>query len=129
MSENIVEVLEDIDIKGIAQCIFSKPPGDKYSISLRLTPESADQFVNDPDVDANLEIFLNIALLGIKILYGDDNDILSITRAQFYRVQQYMNSMGVGLVVKCNEDFADPWEIMENNGNIKFLRISLNYQI
>lgn len=114
----------DLDLDEIAQYVFTKPPGEPKTIDLRLTEEST----RSGDAHGTIiQMFTDIALIGCSILWGESVNITNLTREQFHLLQKYMNSMGVSLVIKCNEDSADPWETVESGGEIHFLRIAIEW--
>jgi len=128
MSNN-PETAPDLEIDEIVRYVFSRPPGGKNTVSLQLTPESRDDLKDDEQESVILEIYIQIAVKGCKILYGEDCKITNLNRDQFSKIQQYMNSMGVKLVVKCNDDLADPWDLADAEGPtaIKYLRMSIEF--
>ena len=118
---------EGTELTEIADHVFRRPPGPPKSVVLQLTEESADQFIQDPTASPELELFTDIARLGVKILFGDDCNIAQLTRDQFALLQRYMHSMGVALIIRCNEDGVDPWELTESGGKVMYLRISVQF--
>jgi len=123
------ETAPDAHLNEIADFVFSKPPGEPKSIMLELTAESSDQFGNDEQDQAVLEIFTEIAVLGCKKLWGEEISFMNMSKDNFDLLQKYMNSMGVKLIIRCNDDSADPWELAEKEGieAVKYLRIAIEF--
>ena len=116
-----------VELKDVAEAIFRKPPGPERSVELGLTEESADQFINDPSASPEFEVFTDLARLGVGILWGKDAKLCQLTREQFDLLQQYMRSMGVKLVIRCNDEGCDPWDHVQNGGTIRYLRIAVEH--
>lgn len=95
----------------IADAIFSRPPQPPHTIRLGLA-ENSDPV--DPDVDIEFEIISNLAVLGIKKLWGDLH-FTQLDQRQFERLQEYIASVGYKLVVTCNDTNKSPWELVEDN--------------
>lgn len=130
---NSRETAPDCELQDIVEHVFSKPPGEPKTIDLSLTAETADQFAGDEDRELMaLEIFSQIAIKGAQRLFaepGQPFSLLQMSRDQYARLQKYMNSMGVKLIITCNEDRADPWDLAEKEGMeaIKHLRLSIDF--
>lgn len=118
---------QDSELTDVANHVFRRPPGPPKSVVLQLTEESADQFLHEPNASPELELFTDLACLGVRILFGQDCNIATLSREQFAFLQKYMNSMGVTLIVRCNDDGADPWELTESGGQVRKLRISVQF--
>ena len=115
-----------MELEDIVKYVFSKPPTAPKSNMLFATPETADQF--DDDVDAaTLEIYVDVAVIGAKILWGENTNVSRLSKEQFLTLQQYMKSFGVRLVILAGEEGLDPWHCEENNIPVKFLRISVKH--
>jgi hypothetical protein len=121
-----IDIDDKVDFEDIVQFVFSKEPADPCTIDLHLAPESADEFTSDADADMFLEIYVDFALQGCRMLWGEDVNLRNLSKEQFSLLNRYMNSVGVKLHVLCNEDSADPWELAEKNVPIDFLRVSVS---
>ena len=104
-----------VDVEGIAQYVFTKPPGPEKSIMLQLTSDSRDQFQNIEDLK---EVYRDIALCGIEMLYQKGAFPFSMTADELRVIQSYMLSLGVALVIT-QKDLGDG-RIMRK-ADIKFL--------
>jgi hypothetical protein len=113
----------------IVEQIFGSPPKEPKSVVLELTAETVDQFSPEERGDMSLEIFSQIAVLGARKLWGKDFSFTNMSRDNHALLQKYMNSMGVKLIIKCNDDSADPWDVAEQDGisAVKYLRISVEF--
>jgi hypothetical protein len=116
--------IPEIEIDELVSAIFSKAPGPPNSIVLQIA-NGAD-FTEEPD-ETQLRMFVDIAVGGIKHLWGPDAKPWELSRDQFNHLQRYMHSMGVALIIKCNEDNDDPWEAAENGRKVEFLRLSVKW--
>ena len=121
-----VDVHEEFSIENIVNVIFSKAPLQPKSIDLKLDAESADSV--SPDSGC-MDIYMDIAILGAKYLYGENFAYASMTRAQYTLLNEYMNSFGVTLTVKCNDSNVDPWDLAAREGiqAVKKLNIFASY--
>lgn len=130
---NSRETAPDTEMNDIVEHVFSKPPGDPKTIELSLTEESADQFSTEEErEEMALEIFSQIAIMGARKLFAQPEQpfsLLQLTREQYAHLQKYMNSMGVKLIITCNEDRADPWDVAEKDGiaAVKQLRLAVDF--
>lgn len=123
------ETAPDAQLHEIVEHVFGKPPGEPKTVCLELTAESSDQFGAEEKDNIAFEIYTQIAVLGCKKLWGEKFSFLTMTRDNLATLQKYMNSMGVKLVIRCNDDRADPWDLAEQEGlsAIKYLRISVEF--
>lgn len=112
---------EDFSIQQVAKLLFSKPPQEKKSIVINFAPDS-DVF--SPDDSPEQMFFTDLALLGINMLWKHEN-IMQMTKQEFNVLQQYMESVGVRLIVTCNDNKDNPWETVEKNENVEFLRFKV----
>ncbi len=115
------------ELEFIANHIFSRDPDPPKTHVFSLTEDSAAQFEQDPNASPEQEIFIDIARLGVPILFGSSCNFKQLTRAQFAVLQKYMNSMGVTLLVTCNAEEANPWDLVESGGTISYWNISVDY--
>jgi len=79
-----------MDVIEITHAIFSKPPSESNSIHLDFS-----DFKLDPE--ALFKELLTMFTEGMKILYGDTNgrvNLTKLTEDDFFRVNQYFNSFG-----------------------------------
>ncbi len=126
MSTNGFDSAPDVQFKELVEYIFSKPPQDENTICLNLSDDSQDQFLNSPEqTDAILEFYVDIAIEGCKILFGENILITSLSEDQFNLLQKYMRSMGHKLVVKANDGNDTPWNLLAKNETIEKIRISV----
>lgn len=114
--------IPEYQLEEVAKSVFSKPPGPPNSVDLQLTDDSDEGSLSE---DILLSMYIDLAAIGCEILWGKHVKIFTLSKEQFDTLQRYMNSFGVNLIVKCNEDAQDPWETVKNGGTIKFLRFSI----
>lgn len=129
MSSN-PETAPDLEVAQIVGNIFSRRPGKKYSVWLDLTPESLQDYPSDNERESMLlNMYVDIAFLGCKKLWGDTFTWEFMTREQYNLLQLYMNSLGVHLHIKCNADNSDPWKQVEKHGldSVQYLRFSIDF--
>jgi hypothetical protein len=129
MSNN-PETAPNAEIQEIANYVFSGLPRAPRSIWLDLSTETARDFDNPEEREVMLvNMYVDIALLGCKKLWGDNFVWTNMTREQAAELQKYMNSLGVQLNILCNEDGADPWDTAETRGieAIRFLKFSIAF--
>ena len=115
------------ELEYIANHIFSRPPDPPKTHVFALTEESAAEFQNDPNASPEQEIYIDIARLGIPILFGETCNFKQLTRDQFALLQNYMHSMGVALSVTCNADKTNPWDLVASGGKILYWNISITH--
>lgn len=114
----------EIELDELVSAIFSKSPGPPHSVVLQLADTA--EFEEEPG-DPQLEMYVDIALRGVDYLWNKSYKLWELTREQFDYLQRYMHSMGVKLIVRCNEENEDPWEAAENGRKVSFLRISIEW--
>lgn len=129
----------DTPILDIARAIFSTPPREPFTVSLRLTEQSAAAFDEDDESDCDTEVFGYLALLGVSLLFQKQVSVFAnenprewkiqtdITPDQLELLQRYMKSMGVKVCIACNDDYADPYETVQNGGTIDHLKMWIEH--
>lgn len=128
MSDN-PDTAPESELQEIVAHVFSRPPGPPRSVWLDFTRESLDDFPSDSEREAMLlRMYVDIAYLGCERLWGQEFSWQNLTRDQYDLLQRYMNSFGVKLNIRCNEENEDPWDVAEQQGidAVKFLRFSID---
>jgi len=123
---NVPETAPEKTLQEIAEYLFGRDPGPPNSINLQLTDDSVDDILRcDPDAGLQ-EMYLDLMRMGAKILYGEDFNLFQMSKTQYAHLNRYMQSVGVDFVVSCNDDRADPWDVVAKEGikGIKFWRVS-----
>lgn len=98
------------NLEEIAEQIFTKPYGEHNSIQLEL-----EEVTSDIALKYGIENFIShilciITIKGIKILYGDDINILLLSESQLDTVRMYVRSFGYDLII--SKDKSDISKIM-----------------
>lgn len=114
----------DTELVDVVHAIFSKPPAAPCTVVLQIADMS--EFETEPG-DPQLEMFVDIALRGTSYLWGEDKKFWTLSRNQFDLLQKYMNSMGVVLIVRCNDENEDPWEAAAKGKKLEYLRFSVEW--
>ena len=114
---------EELDnINEIAEGIFKKSPAPANSIQLQFEEQTADFAQQDGYENFLFNILFLITLRGIEILYGH-REILQLTKRQYQRVNEYVNSFGYIFKVTANNTSENLWDLVERGGLIR------NYQM
>ena len=87
------------NLEEIAQIIFTKPYGEPNSIQLQL-----EEVTSDIALKYGIENFISnilciITIKGIKILYGEDINILLLSESQLNTIKMYIRSFGYDLII------------------------------
>ena len=129
MSSN-PETAPNFEISQVVDYVFSRPPGAPRSYWMDVSTDSLD---DDSTLEQReemlLSMYVDIAALGCKKLWGEDFQWQTMTREQYSILQRYMKSFGVLLNIRCNDDSLDPWDVAENDGieAVKYLRFSIDF--
>lgn len=116
--------MDDFDnLREIAENIYSKEPLESNGIQLQL-----EENAENVDEMYIFNIIYLITFYGIKYLYGEDIEILALSKEQFDVIKKYVRSYGYELVILANDTNRDPWEIKGlgysiNKYNIYFDRL------
>lgn len=114
---------EELDnINEIAEGIFKKTPAAANSIQLQFEEQTADFAQQDGYENFLFNILFLITLRGVEILYGH-RDILQLTKRQYQRINEYVNSFGYIFKVTANNTNENLWDLVERGGVIR------NYQM
>lgn len=120
--ENNNSVDEKDNIEEIANNIFNFPPKHANSIQLQFDEVTADFAKTDGYENFLFNILFLITFRGMEILYGH-RDVLSLSKNQFDKLNEYVKSYGYELRVDANGTSENIWDVIEKFGGIK------NYQI
>lgn len=90
------------NLEEIAEKIYSKPYGEPNSIQLEL-----EEVTSDIAFKYGIESFISnilyiITMNGVKILYGEDINILNLTEKQLDTIKMYVKSYGYKMVITNN---------------------------
>lgn len=83
----------------ILSMIFSEPPKDTNTYSLRLDDSNPD----NQNVNIN-DILINVFFNGLRILYGESVTLRNITQEQYENINKYMHSLGYNTVFEYEYD-------------------------
>ena len=89
------------NLDDIAWSIYSNPPLEKSCIQLQLEEETKE-FI--------FKVLLELTMKGLRVLFGNDKNILDITKSEYNLLQKYSNSYGYKIVVWINGTQKTPWE-------------------
>jgi len=117
----------DDNLDEIAMMIYSNPPAAPMSIMLQLE-DSFNQNEYTPTEIENIvfNILYIITSKGIKILYGEDTDVLDLSEQQYEMVKMYVYSYGYDLKVYANDTTQTPWDILKKGETLLRYRIFFN---
>lgn len=88
------------NIPQLAEQIFTKPPGQPFTIGLELDIDDGENTEKSPAKTQTIfEVLANILLYGIKVKYGEQQDPKRLNEKQIDTLRQYMNSMGFDVVL------------------------------
>jgi len=99
----------ELQFSELVHNIFSQPPRPPRTILLQLTDDSLNEF--SANEEPHQEFFLDLAAAGVQKLFNT-RQLAAVTQEDFTLLQQYMNSVGVMLVVHIvNPDgtVQEPW--------------------
>lgn len=114
---------EELDnINEIAEGIFKSQPSPANSIQLQFEEQTADFAQQDGYENFLFNILFLITLRGVEILYGH-RDILQLTKRQYTKLNEYVNSFGYIFRVTANNTNENLWDLVERGGVIR------NYQM
>lgn len=114
---------EELDnINEIAEGIFKSKPSPANSIQLQFEEQTADFAQQDGYENFLFNILFLITLRGVEILYGH-RDILQLTKRQYTKLNEYVNSFGYIFRVTANNTNENLWDLVERGGVIR------NYQM
>jgi len=115
---------EDNNLDEIATMIYSNPPGAPLSISLQLEEcFNANEYTPGEIDNIVFNILYIITSKGIKILYGDDTNVLDLSERQYEMVKMYVYSYGYDLKVYANDTTKTPWDILQDGEQLYRYRI------
>lgn len=107
-----------LEIKEIAERVFSEPPKPQNSISLNLDLKSSD-LAREKGVEQSIcEILSLFVTYGICVKYGPEFKIQNATLEQFYEINLYVQSVGFNLNMEYGYTLA--------NGEKEFLDYRLD---
>ena len=83
----------EIQVAEMVQQLFSNPYQAPNTIKIELTDSANSDFSKD-DV---INFYLDVAHCGLKYLYGKDKTATDLSFEEFFKLDQYMKSIGVTL--------------------------------
>lgn len=107
----------------IVESIFSKPPGEKSSIELQLEDVTAEIAERGFIEQFIFNILFLITYKGMKKLYGNDKEIITLTESEVELLKEYVRSYGYDMIIRGNNTDRDPWDIIKRGEQL------LNYQL
>jgi predicted nucleic acid-binding protein len=87
------------NLEEIAQQIFTKQYGPPNSIELQLEEVTCDIALKYGIENFISNILCIITIKGVKILYGEDTNILLLTESQLNTIKMYVRSYGYDLSI------------------------------
>jgi hypothetical protein len=87
------------NLEEIAQQIFTKPYGPPNSIELQLEEVTCDIALKYGIENFISNILCIITIKGVKILYGEDTNILLLKESQINTIKMYVRSYGYDLTI------------------------------
>jgi hypothetical protein len=114
----------DDNLDQIAHAIFSKPVQPPMSIQLQLEEATADIAAKEGVDNFVFNIVYLITYKGMKIKYGDDTTIHTLTETQFDTIKSYVASFGYKLIVEANDTALTPWEIERQGQRVYRYKVS-----
>lgn len=98
------------NIPHLAQQLFSKPPGQPFTIGLQLETDDVQQ--RSPEqAQTVFEVLAHLLLYGIRVKYGEDQDPRRLNKSQIETITAYMRSFGFNVTLNSysiEEDMNDP---------------------